>query len=65
MSKKITRLVLDIDLRCYAEDARFTLMKHMINRAVNCGMITEEDMAYFLNGDSTEGMFFKVEEITT
>jgi hypothetical protein len=64
MSKAITRLVLDIDLRCYAEDARFTIAKHLINRAVNTALITEDDLASFLNEEETEGMLFKVEEIT-
>ena len=64
MSKQITRLVIDIDLRCYAEDARFTIMKHLINRAVNTGIFTEDDVAYFFDDEGKDGVYFKVEEIT-
>jgi len=71
MPREITRLVLDIDLRHYAEDARATIAKGIINRAVNNGSITEDDVAIFLEGElkitpeeGKNGVVFKVEQFT-
>jgi hypothetical protein len=74
MPGEITRLVLDIDLRSYAVDARVTVAKHLIRRAVNSGIINEADIAYFLededfritlNKGKENSFIIKVEEVTT
>jgi len=71
MSKSITHLVLDIDLSSYSEDARFTIAKHLINRAVNSGILAEDDSAIFmvdpdipkLIKEELEAFLFKVKDI--
>lgn len=70
MPREINRLILDIDLSHYAEDARTTIAKGIINRAVNNGSITEDDVAIFLEGElhialeeGQNGMIIQVEQI--
>ena len=51
MSKTLTHLVLEIDLTHCAEDARVTIAKHLVSKALHSGILSAGDIASFLDID--------------